>query len=77
MSNLVTSQAKSVATTNGKFEDVAVSIEKIQTVIEDLYKIGNNMDDKKNGVIDILQHLSAISEENAAGTEEAAAYLQN
>jgi len=46
-------------------------------VIEDLYILGNNMDDKKGEVIDILQSLSAISEENAAGTEEAAAYLQN
>ncbi|GED65223.1 methyl-accepting chemotaxis protein [Lysinibacillus fusiformis] len=77
VNNLVNSQTKSVETTNGKFEDVAVSIEKIKTVIEDLYNLGNNMGEKKDEVIDILQNLSAISEENAAGTEEAAAYLQN
>jgi len=77
VSNLVNSQSESVATTNGKFEDVAVSIEKIKTVIEDLYNLGNNMGEKKDEVINILQNLSAISEENAAGTEEAAAYLQN
>ncbi|WP_102273687.1 methyl-accepting chemotaxis protein [Cytobacillus massiliigabonensis] len=77
VNNIVHSQAASVATTNGKFEDVADSIEKIKTVIGDLYNLGNNMDVKKDGVIDILQSLSAISEENAAGTEEAAAYLQS
>lgn len=77
VNNLVNSQTKSVETTNGKFEDVAVSIEKIKTVIEDLYNLGNTMGEKKDEVIDILQNLSAISEENAAGTEEAAAYLQN
>ncbi|WP_338651392.1 methyl-accepting chemotaxis protein [Lysinibacillus sp. Y5S-8] len=77
VNHIVNSQATSVKTTNGKFEDVANSIEKIKTVIEELYNLGNNMGEKKDEVIDILQNLSAISEENAAGTEEAAAYLQN
>lgn len=47
VNNLVNSQTKSVETTNGKFEDVAVSIEKIKTVIEDLYNLGNNMGEKR------------------------------
>ncbi|WP_051891768.1 methyl-accepting chemotaxis protein, partial [Lysinibacillus sphaericus] len=72
VNHIVNSQATSVKTTNGKFEDVANSIEKIKTVIEELYNLGNNMGEKKDEVIDILQNLSAISEENAAGTEEAA-----
>ncbi|HBJ00973.1 MAG TPA: methyl-accepting chemotaxis protein, partial [Lysinibacillus sp.] len=59
VNNLVNSQTKSVETTNGKFEDVAVSIEKIKTVIEDLYNLGNTMGEKKDEVIDILQNLSA------------------
>ena len=70
------SQTESVKMTNNKFEGIANAIEKIKSVIEDINQSGFNLDNKKDKIIEIIENLSAISEENAAGTEEAAASVE-
>ncbi|WP_159102299.1 methyl-accepting chemotaxis protein [Caldalkalibacillus mannanilyticus] len=76
VNEIVTSQTTSVDTTNEKFEGIANSIERIKEIITDLNRSGSNMETKKDEMIQIIQNLSAISEENAAGTEQAAASVQ-
>lgn len=69
-------QARSVETTNDKFEGIAKAIEKIGKVIQDVTSSGNEMNNKKEEIINIIESLSAISEENAAGTEETSASIE-
>ncbi|NMA03308.1 MAG: methyl-accepting chemotaxis protein, partial [Clostridiales bacterium] len=66
------SQEESVGITGEKFEGIAEAIEIITELIANTNKSGHEMENKKNEIIGIIQNLSAISEENAAGTEEAA-----
>ncbi|WBW96440.1 methyl-accepting chemotaxis protein [Oceanirhabdus sp. W0125-5] len=50
-------------------DDTSNNIDKLDTVIKDIT-------DRKNQTLDIINDLSAISEENAANTEEAAAHIE-
>ena len=73
---IVESQAKSVQLTNEKFEGISDAIETMKKVIKLINQSGRDMDDKKNEIIGIIENLSAISQENAAGTEEASAAVE-
>ncbi|SCY95293.1 methyl-accepting chemotaxis protein [Alkaliphilus peptidifermentans] len=73
---LVTSQTESVINTNNKFKGISQSIESMKMILEDLNLSGKRMEEKKDEIIQIIENLSAISEENAAGTEEASASVQ-
>lgn len=73
---ITAAQAESVQATNQKFEGINEAIQTMQAVIEDLNQSGTEMESKKNGLISIIQNLSAISEENAAGTQEASASVE-
>lgn len=73
---IVLKQNESVDTTFKRFEGIAAAIEKIKEVIETLNRSGLEMENKKNEMIDVIESLSAISEENAAGTEEASASVE-
>lgn len=73
MDEIVASQTESVEKTNSKFEGIANSIEKMKNIIGDLNQSGQQMEYKKDQIIEIIENLSAISEENAAATEEASA----
>lgn len=55
---------------------IAASIEDMKKYIAEIYESEKLMEDKKNDVINIIQNLSAISQENAAGTEEASASIE-
>ena len=70
------SQTESVELTNIRFEGIANSIDKMEGFMESINKIGQEMDNKKNQIINIIQNLAAISEENAAGTQEASASVE-
>lgn len=70
------SQTESVELTNIRFEGIANSIDKMEGFMESINKIGQEMDNKKNQIINIMQNLAAISEENAAGTQEASASVE-
>lgn len=76
VSRVVEDQAKGVASTNEKFDGIAKAIKTTIAALEELNVSGKHMDDKKNEIINILENLSAISEENAAGTEQAASSVQ-
>ncbi len=76
MSESVQAQTMSVENTNKRFEGISVAIEKIAKIIETLNQSGLQMKSKKDKLIDIIQNLSAISEQNAAGTEQASATVE-
>lgn len=73
---LIKSQAESVEITHNKYIGIAASIEGMKKYIDAINESEKLMEQRKNDVIDILQNLSAISEENAAGTEEASASVE-
>ena len=69
-------QSKSVEQTNEKFGGIADSIVSMSGLINLMNESGEEMIDKKDMMVEIIQNLSAISEENAAGTEEASASVE-
>ncbi|MBE6064950.1 methyl-accepting chemotaxis protein [Clostridium cochlearium] len=73
---IVNNQDKLVEKTEGKFNGIADSIEKTKETIENLNVFSKKMEDKKNEMLELVQNLSAIAEENAAGTEQASASVQ-
>ncbi len=73
---IVESQTKSVEMTNEKFEGIATAIEKMKEVINGINQSGEEMETKQIQIISIIENLSAISEENAAGTQEASASVE-
>lgn len=70
------SQVESVELTNAKFKGIDGVIEKMKDIIIEINQSGQVMEEKKNEVIGIIENLSAISQENAAGTEEASASVE-
>jgi len=73
---IVELQTQSVSETENKFNGIAEAIEAVKKVIEKLNKSAQEMTDNKNIVVELTQNLSAISEENAAGTQEASASME-
>ncbi len=76
LKGLVDSQAESVKNTEDEFVLIATSIDSVKDIIEKLNSFAELMTANKNKIIDLTQNLSAISEENAAGTEEASASME-
>ncbi|OLS01623.1 methyl-accepting chemotaxis protein [Tissierella creatinophila] len=74
--NIVESQSENVNNTQDKFEGIAKAIDIIKDAIKTLNDSGHEMGIKKEEIINIIENLSAISEENAAGTQEAAASVE-
>src|SRR5690606_22622050 len=70
------SQTDSVENTIDKFTGIRDGIKKIRIIIEDLNRYGNNMNVKKEEMIATIENRSAITEEHAAGTEEAWASVE-
>lgn len=73
---IVKSQNKGVNDTSNKFEGIASSIEDMKMSIDTINASSKEMERKKVQIIDVMENLSAISEENAAGTEEVSASMQ-
>jgi len=73
---IVNSQSESVDNTSLKFEGIAQSIEDIKGILNSINETGENMESKKNELVDVINSLSAVSQENAAGTEEASASVE-
>lgn len=73
---LVTAQSEGVEVTKTKFAGISEAVEKTKEAIEQLNQTGEAMDVKKGEIIDVIQNLSALSEENAAGTQEASASVE-
>ncbi|TCK93250.1 methyl-accepting chemotaxis sensory transducer with Cache sensor [Natranaerovirga hydrolytica] len=76
LENSVDEQSKSVENTNHKFLSIAASIEKMNDIINSVNQSSHDMEMKKNEVIKVINDLSAISEENAAGTQQVSASVE-
>jgi methyl-accepting chemotaxis protein len=73
VTSIVEQQSKSVSSTNDKFSGIAEAINGMKTGLSTLNSAGLQMLEKKNGIMTIMQNLAAVSEENAAGTEQVSA----
>ncbi|WP_129598669.1 methyl-accepting chemotaxis protein [Anaerophilus nitritogenes] len=69
-------QKQSVGETKVKFDSIAQAIESVKEVINKLNSSSKNMIENKNKLVELMQNLSAIAEENAAGTQEASASME-
>ncbi len=76
VARVVAQQEKSVEETREKFRILAEAIEEVKAIASDSEGFVKQMDIQKNEIVDVLQNLSAIAEENAAGTEEASASIE-
>lgn len=76
MNKVVNEQADSVRDTESKLEGIAAAIEKTKKVISILNDSGRSMANKKGDIITVIENLSAVSQENAAGTEETSATIE-
>lgn len=73
---VINAQSSSVTDTTEKFEGIADAIERIREYINQIYESSMEMERGKNLIIEIMQNLSALSQENAASTEEASASVE-
>ncbi len=69
-------QSVTVERTNTKFNGISGAIENMNASINIINKSGEEMMVKKQAIIEIIYNLSSISEENAAGTEQASASVE-
>ncbi|MDF2594735.1 MAG: tlpB2 [Clostridia bacterium] len=76
VSQIVASQTESVKLTEMQFEGIADAIENTRASIGVLSQSAREMKVKKEEVIGIIKNLSAVSEENASGTEEVTASIE-
>src|SRR5690606_7084602 len=70
LKNITDLQTSSVRLTRNKFEGIAEAIEKMQEIINIINNSNEQMVKEKDKILQIMQELSAISEENAASSEE-------
>lgn len=73
---IVEAQSTSVTLTSSKFDGIDQSISEMIKVIDDLNRSSQAMETKKNEIVAVIGNLSAISQQNAAGTEEASASVE-
>ena len=69
-------QQSSVAETIEKYQSIAASMETSKEVVQELNVSEQEMGEAKNEILNMLQSLSAIAEENAAGTQQAASFVE-
>ena len=73
---IVEAQMISLDNTHNKFEGISEAVDQVKNVVKELNESTENMIEKKTQIINIIENLSAISEENAASTEEASASVE-
>ncbi len=74
--DIVNKQNLSVKSTEEKFEMIAEAIETVKNVIAKLNESSKIMNTNKDAIVNLMYNLSAVSEENAAGTQQASASMQ-
>lgn len=77
MDNTIEIQSQIVGQTKDKFDVIALSLEQIKEAIISLNNSGNDIENRRDEMIRILGNLSAISQENAASTEETLATVES
>lgn len=73
---IVDAQGASVKQTEDKFGLIAEAVEKTNGVISNLSNSSNLLSENKDKVLKLMENLSAIAEENAAGTQEVSASME-
>lgn len=71
--NIMKEQSEHLAATKDCFGEVGHNVEVTQKEISNIDYTISNMDEERINVVDVVQSLTAIAEENAAGTEESLA----
>lgn len=74
--DLTESQSKSVVTTHDTFSEIDQAVRQIQVSMDNLTESSKAVDEKKNDIITLMENLADVSEDNASGTEELAASMQ-
>lgn len=70
---LVKIQDEKLKETEGKFEKISVAVDKAKEILEVLNGSSKKMEVENQNIVRVVESLSALSEENAATTEEASA----
>ena len=76
MHDIITEQQVKLAETERGFKEVGVGIQSSIEQIEEIRSDSEKVDEARSKITDIIQNLSAISEQNAAATEETSASMQ-
>jgi methyl-accepting chemotaxis protein len=76
VANITRLQNESVEQTNNKFIGISRAIENMNDIINLINQSGEEMIQKKDIIIGIIHNLSAISQQNAAGTQQASASVE-
>ncbi|WMM24476.1 methyl-accepting chemotaxis protein [Tissierella sp. MB52-C2] len=69
-------QTESVEKTGEKFDKIREKIEEIKNVIDELNEGGSILESRKEKITEVIEHLSAIAQENNANTEEVSAKVE-
>lgn len=69
-------QTNQVENVKSRFEAISHSLNRMKETVASLNTTGNEMDQQKDDILSVIEKLSAISEENAAGTQQASASME-
>lgn len=72
---IINKQTQSVKSTEFKFNEIAAATELVKSVADKLNESSDLMAKNRDNIIELIQNLSAISEENAAGTQQVSATM--
>ena len=70
-------QSLAVQNTEAQFKEIAVSINSIKIVLDNLTKLASDLNSHKENVMGAIENLSAITEESVAGAEEVSASMES
>ncbi|MDE5697240.1 MAG: hypothetical protein K2I96_07520 [Lachnospiraceae bacterium] len=76
MEKIFEEQEHSVGDTRENFIQIEQCLESVQSSVTMLYESGSNMTDSKEVIVEMIEGISAASQENAAGSEEALAAVE-
>lgn len=77
LSKITTEQLGSLSDTNDQFDSLSKALVTLEQTITLVSKVGNQMENKTEDLIEIMHSLSASSEENASTTEEISASISS
>ncbi len=76
MEKIFEQQEHSVGETRENFIQIEQCLESVQTSIHKLYESSNDMADSKKIIVDMIEGISAVSQQNAAGSQEVLASME-
>lgn len=76
MEKIFEEQERSVGDTKENFIQIEQCLESVQESVSMLYESGNNMTGSKEVIVEMIEGISAASQENAAGSEEVLAAVE-